>query len=79
MKQWLAKLLSSSPEVSSTRVAMFYNLFVATIVTFYGMTKVPIEYYGLATLVGVFISAAVGGKAFEAFAAAKKPTETDNK
>lgn len=62
IKDFLSKLVSQNPGVSTLRVMSLLSLVTAICIAAYGMHKVPIDYSGLSLLCGTFLGAAFGGK-----------------
>jgi Na+(H+)/acetate symporter ActP len=61
---WLEALFSEQSKVSSTRVMSFISLLIGGYLAIHGL-DVKSDLVGLATLVGVFVGAAFGGKVWQ--------------
>jgi hypothetical protein len=62
MKDFLRQLFSDSGDVSMMRIMALLCLLAGIILAFVGINKTPIDYSGIAILVGVFLGAAFTGK-----------------
>lgn len=65
MGNFLRQLFSESSGVSMMRIMSFLALTAGIGIAFYGMTKLPVDYSGIALLTSVFLSAAFGGKVLQ--------------
>ena len=70
MSKFLLALFSSSSEVSTMRVMSVFALVVAAVISIIGIYR-GIDLSELATLAGVLVGAAFGGKAMQKFAEVK--------
>ena len=74
MKLWLLKLFSESNEVSEGRVQSMLITLTGIYSLYKGMQTSPIDYSGLAMLVGGIFTIAQGGKVLGKIAENKKVT-----
>lgn len=64
MFKWLACLVSADDGVSTMRLMAVISLLAGTGIAFWGITR-GVDLRDLATLVGVFVGSAFGGKALQ--------------
>lgn len=77
MREFLKELFSEDSGVSMMRIMSILALMAGIGIAFYGMTKLPVDYSGIALLTSVFLSAAFGGKVLQKRIEADG-TKTDN-
>lgn len=64
MLEYLKKIFSEASDISSMRIMSFLSLIIGAIVSLIGLFKGS-ELFGLATLAGVFVGSAFGGKVLQ--------------